>query len=166
MDASADSLLPAPADLWPKVPAAEAVHRSDALLTVQVPLFSVRLLLRTLSLSVESEMASAGRWAAQGGDRPNQGTRRRRLARQAARGFANQAARLLALYAAIYPRVRHGMTALLPSPEGLRAEATLAYRREFQAVRRSQALTTTPFNDALFADLQKEMRGHGLRPHR
>jgi hypothetical protein len=118
------SLPPIPNDLWPQVIPAIGKRLPGRMLVLEIPAFSENLLLSVLCRAVYHEMRWAGEWAAQIGQ-----TSKRDFpsARELSRHSAENAARLLTIYTAIYPRAQY-QSENDPAPDGLKAGASRSYQ--------------------------------------
>jgi hypothetical protein len=137
-------LPPVPADLWPEVIALSAKRPKGRMLTLEIPCFSENLLLTVLCRAIHHEMRWAGEWTARIGQNPK---REFPSEQDFARHSAENAARLLAIYTAIY---RNGEFPPMsdPNPEDLKAGATRSYqialRNEREQQQRLDGLPLSP----------------------
>ena len=114
------SLPPLPADLWPHALAAQGSRPKGRLLTVEIPGMSENLLLSVLARAIHLEMRAAGEWAARitaaaDTDFPS--------AKEFSCFRAENAARLLALYVAVFAAAQY-IGSSDQTPEALKASAS------------------------------------------
>jgi hypothetical protein len=131
-DHPVESLPPAPDDLWPKVLAVTGKRPAGRMVTLEIPGFSERPLLSALSRAIHLEMRAAGEWAAR---LDSASAKDLPWFREYSRHGAEEAARLLAIYAALHGCASY-LGALDLSPEALKASASRSYAA---ALRHEQA---------------------------
>jgi hypothetical protein len=118
------SLPSIPDDLWPNVMAVSACRPKGRMLALEIPGLSESILLTILCRAVYHEMRSAGEWTARisSGPKPEYPSEK-----DFARHSAENAARLLAIYTALY-----GLTDYTrdfdPTPADLKSGATRSYQ--------------------------------------
>ncbi len=128
------SLPPIPPDLWPEVIPIPAKRPTGRVLVLQIPCFSENLLLSSLCRAIHHEMRWAGEWAARIGQNPK---REYPSEQDFARHSAENAARLLAIYTAIFRNAEFPPTSD-PSPEDLKATASRSYQNALRDQREQQ----------------------------
>ena len=141
-DKPLDPLPPAPANLWPKVSPVTSYRPTGGRLTLEIPGLSEGPLLTTLARAIHDDMRAVGKWAARAGE-----PRDRSLlsAKEFSRVRAENAARLLAIYAALYGSANYiGLSDL--SPEALKASASRSYATAFHDARASRSPEDKPLS--------------------
>jgi len=129
-----NALPPVPDDLWPEVAAISTKRPKGRRLALEIPCFSENLLLTVLCRAIHHEMRWAGEWTARIGQNPK---REFPSEQDFARHSVENAARLLAIYTAIY---RNGEFPPMsdPKPEDLKAGATRSYQIALRNEREQQ----------------------------
>ena len=151
-------LPPVPADLWPTIPPTRSQRALHKAFSVEISNEAAKPLLKALSHSVHLEMEGAGQWAA----RPDSGsvTKGFSSAQATSRQFAQDAARLLSIYAAVYSAADSpGQDAL--NPETLKASATRSYQIGFRNEREELQKKGVSFNDDLYNRVKGRSLGRG-----
>ncbi len=154
-------LPPIPADLWPKTLLVEATRPDGRSLSLEIPSLSERPLLDALSRAVHLNMEGAAKWAA----RVSTTDKAFPSPREFSRLHADDAARLLAAYTALYHH-REFPSDLSLSPEALKASASRAYAAAFQFEKQTQQKPGASYNDGLHHQVQSQQSGQntGLHP--
>lgn len=118
------SLPPISDDLWPKVSPVIVAPKPGGRVALEIPALTENLLLPVLCRAVHHEMRWAGQWAAGIGV----ATKREFPSEEAlSRHSAENAARLLAIYAALYTAYAC-QGSLNPTPAELKAAASRSYQ--------------------------------------
>jgi hypothetical protein len=128
------SLPPIPDDLWPIVIAVSARRPKGKMLALEIPGLSESILLTILCRAVYHEMRSAGEWTARisHGPRPEYPSEK-----DFAQHSAENAARLLAIYAALYGLAEYTRD-FDPTPADLKSGATRSYQMGLRDERNQQ----------------------------
>jgi hypothetical protein len=129
------SLPPIPGDLWPNVIAVSARRPEGRMLALEIPGLSESILLTILCRAVYHEMRSAGEWTARinPGSKPEYPSEK-----DFARHSAENAARLLAIYTALFGLADYTRD-FDPTPADLKSGATRSYQMGLRDERKQQA---------------------------
>lgn len=163
-EAEAVSLPEAPADLWPEV---TPLRTGPAPLPEDLFPVSLDEISRTVAWTVHREMRGAGEGAAAREAAGQTPALHRAELRFHSKIRTDAAARALELYRAVHQGLTPGIKASHPSPEDLRAAATISYRIGLHDGRMTEerARLLHPdrgaFNDALYEQLRRKPPGRG-----
>jgi hypothetical protein len=142
-----DTILPPlPPDLWPHTHPAGGSRPQGRMLALEIPGMSESLLLGVLARAIHHEMRTAGEWAARIASEADKDFP---SAKDFARFRAENAARLLTLYAALFASSQYVSTSDI-TPEALKAAASKSYQFALRDERAKQQTFSPGYNHAVY----------------
>lgn len=140
------AVAPLPSDLWPQAYPAKSSRTRCHMLTLEIPGLTEALLLSVLARAIHLEMRAVGEWTARietsvDKDFPS--------AREFACLRADNAARLLALYVAVFAAAQY-VSASDIAPEALKSAASQSYQFALRDESAKHQVPSSTVKDALY----------------